>query len=258
MIAALNISNMDTQEDRRKGMILPDYAFQAAYGCDKMKKAVQQQSGGIHMKRRWFLLCGLTAAVLSAAACQPEEDESEEDTFQEFTEQKSAEKSTEEEPYAFYLFSEELAMTVDGRSFLAEDAPENAAEEAVFSEWLAEFLQDPKLYLEGCPESRMEVPEVKNKLGNYEQDRYQIDEFVLHELETVTVEELTEAGENDRVHPDETAEQYALTETLVIRADWTEEREEPVNYGNGSHSRYYVCGRTEEDPVWRIYEWGFM
>lgn len=61
----------------------------------------------------------------------------------------------------------------------------------------------------------------------------------------------TEAGENDRVHPDETAEQYALTETLVIRADWTEEREEPVNYGNGSHSRYYVCGRTEEDPVWR-------
>lgn len=114
------------------------------------------------MKRRWFLLCGLTAAILSAAACQPEEDESEEDTFQEFTEQKSAEKSTEEEPYAFYLFSEELAMTVDGRSFLAEDAPENAAEEA------------------------------------------------------------------------------------------------PVNYGNGSHSRYYVCGRTEEDPVWRIYEWGFM
>lgn len=210
------------------------------------------------MKRRWLLLCGLTAAVLSAAACQPEEDESEEDTFQEFTEQKSAEKSTEEEPYAFYLFSEELAMTVDGRSFLAEDAPENAAEEAVFSEWLAEFLQDSKLYLEGCPESRMEVPEVKNKLGNYEQDRYQIDEFVLHELETVTVEELTEAGENDRVHPDETAEQYALTETLVIRADWTEEREEPVNYGNGSHSRYYVCGRTEEDPVWRIYEWGFM
>ena len=104
------------------------------------------------MKRRWFLLCGLTAAILSAAACQPEEDESEED-------------------------------------FLAEDAPENAAEEAVFSEWLAEFLQDPKLYLEGCPESRMEVPEVKNKLGNYEQDRYQIDEFVLHELETVTVEE---------------------------------------------------------------------
>ena len=38
------------------------------------------------MKRRWFLLCGLIAAVLSAAACQPEEDESEEDTFQEFTE----------------------------------------------------------------------------------------------------------------------------------------------------------------------------
>lgn len=54
VIAALNISNMDTQEDRRKGMILPDYAFQAAYGCDKMKKAVQQQSEGIHMKRRWF------------------------------------------------------------------------------------------------------------------------------------------------------------------------------------------------------------
>lgn len=93
------------------------------------------------MKRRWFLLCGLTAAILSAAACQPEEDESEEDTFQEFTEQKSAEKSTEEEPYAFYLFSEELAMTVDGRSFLAEDAPENAAEEAVFLNGLQSFCK---------------------------------------------------------------------------------------------------------------------
>ena len=47
-----------------------------------------------------------------------------------------------------------------------------------FLNGLQSFLQDPKLYLEGCPESRIEVPEVKNKLGNYEQDRYQIDEFV--------------------------------------------------------------------------------
>ena len=76
--------------------------------------------------------------------------------------------------------------------------------------------------------------------------------------ETEAAEELAAAGEDYRVHPEETAEQYALKESMIVRADWTEEREEPVNYGNGSHSRYYVCGKTESDPVWRIYEWGVM
>ena len=57
VIAALNISNMDTQEDRRKGMILPDYAFQAAYGCDKMKKScTAAKRGDTHEKKMVFAM----------------------------------------------------------------------------------------------------------------------------------------------------------------------------------------------------------
>ena len=118
-----------------------------------------------------------------------------------------------------------------------------------FVHGLTEFLQDPKLYLEDCPENRKGLLEVQNTLENYEQGRYQIQEFVLHELEAVSAEEQAEAEENYLLQREEVTEQYGLTESRVVRADWTEEREEPVNYGNGSHSRYYLCGKSEEDPV---------
>lgn len=204
--------------------------------------------------RKTALICGLLT-ILLAAACQSPAAETADPGMEPGT---AEAESLEENPYVSAWFSEELSLTVDGRSFLAEDAPENEAEEAVFREWLTEFLQDPKLYLEDCPESRKGLPEVRNTLKNYEQGRYQIQEFVLHELEAVSAEEQAEAEENYLLGREEITEQYGLTESRIVRADWTEEREEPVNYGNGSHSRYYLCGKSEEDPVWRIYAYGIM
>ena len=216
--------------------------------------------------RKTALICGLLTIFLTAACQSPaaetadpgmEPGTAEAESLEE-NPAENPEKSLEENPYVPAWFSEELSLTVDGRSFLAEDAPENEAEEAVFREWLTEFLQDPKLYLEDCPESRKGLPEVQNTLENYEQGRYQIQEFVLHELEAVSAEEQAEAEENYLLGREEITEQYGLTESRIVRADWTEEREEPVNYGNGSHSRYYLCGKSEEDPVWRIYAYGIM
>ena len=216
--------------------------------------------------RKTALICGLLTILLAAACQSPaaetadlgmEPSTAEAESLEE-NPAENPEKSLEENPYVSAWFSEELSLTVDGRSFLAEDAPENEAEEAVFREWLTEFLQDPKLYLEDCPESRKGLPEVRNTLENYEQGRYQIQEFVLHELEAVSAEEQAEAEENYLLGREEITEQYGLTESRIVRADWTEEREEPVNYGNGSHSRYYLCGKSEEDPVWRIYAYGIM
>lgn len=226
------------------------------------------------MKKRWISFLMTVAVILAMTACQStsqnrtngagkvkseqEMDAAEEIKTAEETNVVEAIKAAEEEPYDFQLFSEELSLTVDGRNFRAEDAPENAAEEAVFQYFTANFLEDIELYIESCAEYMRSSPEIENTRENFENNSYQINALVLHELETVTVEELTAAGADYRVHPEETEEQYALTETLIIRAGWTEEREEPVNYGNGSHSRYYVCGKTQADPVWRIYEWGFM
>lgn len=223
------------------------------------------------MKKRWILFLMTAAVILSMTACQSTSQnqtnavekvkaEQEMNAAEEMNavEETKAVEEMEEEPYDFQLFSDELFLTVDGRNFRAEDAPENAAEETVLQYLAANFLEDMELYIESCAEYMRSSPEIENTRENFENSTYQIKEFVLHELETVTAEELTAAGEDYRVHPDETAEQHALTESLIIRADWTEEREEPVNYGNGSHSRYYVCGKKETDPVWRIYEWGFM
>ena len=151
--------------------------------------------------RKTALICGLLT-ILLAAACQSPAAETADPGMEPGTAEaesleenpaENPEKSLEENPYVSAWFSEELSLTVEGRSFLAEDAPENEAEEAVFREWLTEFLQDPKLYLEDCPESRKGLPEVRNTLENYEQGRYQIQEFVLHELEAVSAEEQAEA-----------------------------------------------------------------
>ena len=126
--------------------------------------------------RKTALICGLLTIFLTAAcqspAAETTDPEMEPGTVEAESLEKNPaenpEKSLEENPYVSAWFSEELSLTVDGRSFLAEDAPENEAEEAVFREWLTEFLQDPKLYLEDCPESRKGLPEVRNTLENYE------------------------------------------------------------------------------------------
>ena len=166
------------------------------------------------------------AAILAMTACQntsqnqtnaAEEVKAEEETNA--MEETEAAEETEEKPYAFQLFSEELSLTVDGRNFHAEDAPENAAEEAVLQYLTADFLEDMELYIESCAEYMRSSPEIENTRENFENNRYQINEFVLHELETVTAEELAAAGEDYRVHPEETAEQYALKESMIVRAD---------------------------------------
>ena len=54
------------------------------------------------------------------------------------------------------------------------------------------------------------------------------------------------------------AEKYDLTDSMIVRAEWTEEREEPVNYGNGFHKRYYLCGKQKGESIWRIFEFGVM
>ena len=48
--------------------------------------------------------------------------------------------------------TDELFLTVDGRNFRAEDAPENAAEETVLQYLAANFLEDMELYIESCAE----------------------------------------------------------------------------------------------------------
>ena len=80
--------------------------------------------------------------------------------------------------------------------------------------------------------------------------------LTLHEFKTVREdEERAEAA--DRLQM-EVIEESKLTEYEIVKLQWTEEREDPVNYGNGFHQQYYLCGRTKKDPEWRIYGVGFL
>lgn len=143
---------------------------------------------------------------------------------------------------------------MDGRSFLAEDAPENKAEEAVFRYWMAEFLQDIELYRENTADQAA----IEGVQEEYVQKKHQLREFSLHVLKTVSEEKREEAERAFRCSLEEASQKYGLTQSLLVQAEWTEERQEPVNYGNGSHNRYYLCGRTQEETAWRIYEFGMM
>lgn len=209
------------------------------------------------MKKKIFLLYGITV-FMTIASCGDMH------RYQESALQEEAETEKQEEvlqaeeeeniPYSFSAFSEEMTLTVDGRSFQAENAPENSAEEAVFWHWMANFLQDIDAYKKSTADQAM----TEGVQAEFEQSKHQISEFTLHVLESVSVEEEVETAKSLSCTREEAAEKYDLTDSMIVRAEWTEEREEPVNYGNGFHKRYYLCGKQKGESIWRIFEFGVM
>ena len=153
-------------------------------------------------------------------------------------------------------FTDSLKITVDERSFAAEDPPENKAEEAVFRYWLAKFLIDSQLREDSIAQNGMFEIELENSRKADQAGEHILKILNLHDLETVC-EENGQSEAADRLQM-EVIEESGLTEYEIVKLQWTEEREDPVNYGNGFHQRYYICGRTKKDPEWRIYGFGFM
>lgn len=153
-------------------------------------------------------------------------------------------------------FTDSFKIMVDDRSFVSEDAPENKAEETVFRLYLADFLNDSRLRKGSMAQNGIFDIELENSEKADLAGKHILKALTLHELKTVHEDE--ERAEALGRLQMEVIEESGLTEYEIVKLQWTEEREDPVNYGNGFHQQYYLCGRTKKDPEWRIYGVGFM
>ena len=154
-------------------------------------------------------------------------------------------------------FTDRLEVTVDERSFVSEDAPENQAEETILRLYLADFLNDHQLREDSMAQNGIFEIELKNKQKEDLEKEHIVKTCVLHDIETVSIDADTQNTIEDRLDL-EVIQEFKLTAYEIVKLQWTEEREQPVNYGNGFHERYFICGTTQKDSEWRIYGVGLM
>lgn len=154
-------------------------------------------------------------------------------------------------------FSEVLEITIDGRNFVAEDAPENDAEKAVVLFYVADFLPNNQM--------RAEILAQQNGLFQIELENHrQADQngertnvYVLKNIETLVMDSEMQDLE-DFWFDAAFVEENKLTNYKIVKLEWTEEKDPPGNSGNGLHERYFLCGTSETDPEWKIYSFSMM
>lgn len=154
-------------------------------------------------------------------------------------------------------FSEVFEITIDGRNFVAEDAPENDAEKAVVLYYVADFLPNNLMRAESLAQQnglfRIELENHKQADQNGERTNV----YVLKNIETLVMDSEMQALE-DLGFDIAFVEGNRLTDYKIVKLEWIEEKEPPSNSGNGLHKRYFLCGTSETDPKWRIYSFSMM
>lgn len=154
-------------------------------------------------------------------------------------------------------FSEGLEINIDGRSFAAEDAPENEAEKAVVLFYVADFLPNNLMRAENLAQQNGLF---RTELENHrraDQNGERTNAYILHNIETAAMDSGMRALE-DFGFDAAFVEGNNLTNYKIVKLTWTEEKEIPGNSGNGLHERYFLCGTSEADPQWRIYSFSMI
>ncbi len=151
-----------------------------------------------------------------------------------------------------YTYSGETTVEIEGRSFELEEIPESSAEEVVVLDFYYSITGEFDKMKEIISDNEAHLISMENEQLDFEQGRY-MQSYTIHQIETLP--------KDDKVKS--IAEQYSLVEYEMINVSFTQIWSEAKlnawpQYGNGMHSREFLVGKTKDDTVYKIYEYGMM
>lgn len=163
------------------------------------------------------------------------------------------------ETFDEFDFVEKVELTVADRHFLCEDNPENVAENLIYGFYAYNIQADWEKYnaLFGEENEALQIT-AENEKKAFAEGRY-IKEYIIHSLKTLTLDDIAtvDAGFVDLYQRD--AKHYGLKAYTVVQAEITMAHsqaslEAGPQIGDGTYTRYYLCGKTSDENAWRIFE----
>lgn len=168
--------------------------------------------------------------------------------------------------YEKYTDTSELEMqdapgtadyTFEDRHFVCQDSTLNDVEYLIYSYYYFEAVgnYDKLLDLVGNESFRNSVQNGKEDFENGMYDS----ESIIHNLTTLTVEDMQKIGESDKAYISQMLEENELTEFVMVKAEVSWKYNAKRWYSSpqlpeGRYIRYYLLGKTEDAGDFRIYE----
>lgn len=158
-----------------------------------------------------------------------------------------------------YVFEGEAQAAVEDRVYSLECTPQTPAEGLVAQDYYYKIVGDYAALKSHYGENEALQIGNENERKQFEDGIYS-KTYTIHTLSTLAEDELTDTS-RERVAAD--VEEYGLTDYQIVEADISMEWNEAAlaqgpQLGSGDYSRIFLCGVTDSDTAWKIYElyWG--
>lgn len=155
-----------------------------------------------------------------------------------------------------YQFTGVMEAEYDDRHFMLEDKPANEAEALVVNHYYFDIAgkYDELAGLYGSEPMQISAVSMRE---NFEEGNY-IQEYLLHDLKTLTVAEFTAMDPYILEFADNMVVQESLTAYACVRAAFTMHFSPGMQamgpqLSEGDYNFYYLCG-AGENGVWKIYD----
>lgn len=146
----------------------------------------------------------------------------------------------------------------DDRTLTVEDAPENEVEALIYTEYYSESAADFETYSSLYGKDEVLNIIVESTIRDFYEGIY-MSAYTLHDLSLLTEEEINALGEYYRTDMPKSAGAFALDPWAVVQLDFTLAHNQaslargPDQISDGRYRWCYLCGKTADDPQWKIY-----
>lgn len=162
--------------------------------------------------------------------------------------------SSENERTVSYAFTGKTKYDADGKSYRLEDTPDNEAEVLVAENLLCAVNGDFDREAQILGDTKYNRIDIESEKTGFQRGT-SVQSYVIHRLSSLPEGRNTE---EDREWVQSAEKEFGLTSFRVVTAVYTAQWPEGVipQWGNGTYTREFLTGRTEKEPVEKLYDFG--
>ena len=165
-----------------------------------------------------------------------------------------------------YLYTGEISVEIDGRSFTLEDLPENEAEESVVLDLLYTITGEFDRKLEVIADTEIHRINVENEKKNMIAGLY-IKSYAIHDIMTLSKEQDMEQNFQtlylNSTYMQNLLQEHELAEYEIVTIDytWLNSKREPEwvpQVSEGRYNRSFLVGKDPLSDTYKIYDYSMF
>jgi hypothetical protein len=160
------------------------------------------------------------------------------------------------ETFPTYVYTGIKDANFADRHFELKDAPQNIPEELVTLNFYYDISGEYDKMYDLCGSESMQIS-ATNTEDNFKDGQY-TQEYIVRQLSTLPLDEFLDRNSGILEMTKRDVTQNSLTEYTLVRADHTftisPKMKDQAQLSDGDYTFYYLCGKSQKDSNWKLYE----